>query len=397
MKLAIFTGTPLFEKPLYVGNPMMEEETKRKFFKYMDDVFTRNYFTNNGPMVQRLEEEIAKIHSVKHCVAVCNATIGEILVLKALELKGEIILPSFTFISTAHSCLWQGAKTVFCDISADSLTIDANSAVKLISADTSAIIGVHLFGNTCDVKALELLCKDKNIKLIFDAAHAFNCSYGKTPVGNFGNAEILSFHATKFFSTFEGGAILTNDSQLDAALRILRNFGFRNYDDVGFLGINAKMSEASAAIGLASLDSINLRLVRLKETYEMYREELHSIPGIKLLSMGDRGKTNYHYIPILINQDKFGLPRDLLYQVLWKENIIARRYFYPGCHRMEPYKTIYPDAYKKLPVTESIVQRILCLPSNLQNPKKDIPAIVEVIKSVQEHKDKVLAWAKIRS
>lgn len=394
MKLAIFTGSPVFKEPLYVGYPMVEDETKRKFFKYMEDIFARNCFTNNGPMVQRLEEEIARIHSVKHCIAVCNATIGEILVLEALGLKGEIILPSFTFIATAHGCLWQGAKTIFCDISADSLTIDVNSAKSLISADTSAIIGVHLFGNICDIKALEGLCKNKNIKLVFDAAHAFNCSYGDTPVGNFGNAEILSFHATKFFSTFEGGAILTNDSQLDALIRNLRNFGFRNYDDVGFLGINAKMPEASAAMGLASLDVINIRSERFKESYQIYREKLDSIPGIKLISVGERGKSNYHSIPILIDQDKFGVPRDILYRILWQENIIARRYFYPGCHKMEPYKTMYPDTYKKLPVTENIAQRILCLPSNLQNPKRDITKIVEVITSAQEHKDQVLKWEK---
>lgn len=395
MKLAIFSGSAAFKKPLYVGYPIVEKETKRKFFKYSEDIFSQNYFTNNGPMVQRLEEEVARIHSVKHCIAVCNATIGQILVLKALELKGQVILPSFTFVATAHSCLWQGVKTTFCDISADSLTIDVNLAKALINSDTSAIMGVHLFGNLCEVSLLEKLCREKNIKLVFDAAHAFNCTYGDTAVGNFGNAEILSFHATKFFSTFEGGAVLTNDSQLDKRIRSLRNFGFRDYDNVGFLGINAKMPETCAAMGIASLDAINIRQERLKKNYEIYTKQLDSVPGVKLISIGERGRSNYHYIPVLIDSKKFGITRDLLYRILWKENIIARRYFYPGCHKMQPYKKLYPDSYKRLAVTENIGQRILCLPSNLENPKRDITKITEVIISAHQQRNAVLKWAKI--
>ena len=390
MKLAIFTNKPTFDKPLYVGTPIVEKEVRESYFKYMGEVFERNWLTNNGPLVQKLEEKIAKIHGVKHCIAVCNATIGEILVLKALNLEREVILPSFTFISTAHACLWQGAKTIFCDISPDTLGIDPDKAEKLITKNTCAIIGVHLFGNTCDIKRLSKLSKKHNLKLIFDAAHAFNCYYGDKPVGCFGDAVILSFHATKFFGTFEGGAVLTDNPELSVKLRFLRNFGFRTYDEVSFLGINGKMTESHAAMGLASLDFLESRAGLLKENYAVYCRQLSAIPGIRVLQIGREGKSNYQYVVIFVDKIKFGLSRDLLYRILWRENVIARRYFYPGCHRMEPYKTSYPEAYKRLSVTEDIAANVLCLPSGFKEPQKEISKIVNIIKLAHDEADAVL-------
>jgi len=390
MELALFSGNPSFKKPLYVGAPIIEEEVKERYFKYMSEVFRHNWFTNNGPMVQRLETEIAKLHCVEYCVAVCNATIGEILALKALGLNKEAILPSFTFIATAHACLWEGVKTVFCDISPDNLGLDPDKAENLVTKDTRAIIGVHLFGNLCDIERLSNLAKKYNMKLIFDAAHAFYCSYGDIPIGSFGDAVILSFHATKFFGTFEGGAILTNDGELAEKLRFLRNFGFRTYDDVDFLGINGKMTESQAAMGLASLDFIDKRVELLKKNYTIYREQLSSIPGIRVLPVGKDGKSNYQYVVIFIDNEKFGISRDALCHILWKENVIARRYFYPGCHRMEPYKGLYPEAYKRLGVTEDIGANILCLPSGFKAPEKEISKIVNIIKTAHDNADKIL-------
>jgi len=394
MKLAIFTGKPAFKKALYVGAPIVEKEVRKSYFKYMEKVFANNWFTNNGPLVQKLEAEIANRHGARHCIALCNGTIAEIIALKALNLKGEIILPSFTFIATAHACLWQNIETVFCDISPETLCIDAKAAEKLITKKTCGIFGVHLFSNICDIDALLKLCKKYNLKLIFDAAHAFNCSWGDTPIGAFGDAVILSFHATKFFGTFEGGAILTNNSELAERIRFLVNFGFCGYDNVKFLGINGKMSESSAAMGLASIQAIDDRLIRLKNTFSVYCAQLSPIPGITVLPVGQNGHSNYQYIVIFVDEKRFGISRDILYNILWKENIIARRYFYPGCHRMEPYINLYPDAYKRLPVTEKVAKSVLCLPANLRNPEKDIRKIANIIRTAHENIKEISAWAR---
>src|SRR3989338_898088 len=257
--------------------------------------------------------------------------------------------------------------------------IDLGKVESLITKKTCAVIGVHLFGNVCDVKGLEKICNKHKLKLIFDAAHAFGCYLNNMPIGGFGNAEILSFHATKFFNTFEGGAILTNDSELSNRIKFLRNFGFRGYDDVGYLGINGKMSESSAAMGLASLPSLRTRLERLENNYYSYRKYLNHIPGIELLSVGVSGRSNYQYVVVFVDKEKFRVSRDTLLHVLVKENVFARRYFYPGCHRMGPYNILYPNAYKNLPITEDTAERILCLPTGFKNPQKYVPTIVNII------------------
>lgn len=394
MKLAIETDIPAFKEPLHVGFPHTEAGIQEGFFHLMEKVFARAYLTNDGPFLRDLEEKIGHIHGVKHCVAVCNGTIGQMILLEALGIEGEVILPAFTFISTAHAVHWQKLRPVFCDISKDTLTIDVASAERSITSKTSAILGVHLFGNVCDVEGLTQLKQTYGIKLIFDAAHAFRCSLGDNYIGGFGEAEFFSFHATKFFSTFEGGAILTNDSCLAEKLKLLRNFGFQNIDLVGSLGINAKMSEPSAAMGLASLQVIEDRKKRLKKNYQLYREILSNIPGIHTVPIGQNGKSNYHYVVILIDKEDYGVSRDILYEVLWRENIFARRYFYPGCHRMEPYNTLWPNASERLPVTEDVIQRILCLPSNIAEPEADIATICDIIRCVYERADEVLKWEK---
>lgn len=359
----------------------------------MEEAFDRNYLTNNGPLVQQLENEIAGRSQVEYCTAVCNGTLAQLLILKAFELEGEVILPSFTFISTAHACLWQKLSPVFCDISPIDLMIDPPRAEELITDRTSAVIGVHLFGNICDVTGLTDICRRHGLKLILDAAHAFGCRLGETPVGGLGQAEFFSFHATKFFSTFEGGAILTNDPHLDHRIKLLRNFGFRGYDDVGFLGINAKMSEASAAMGLASLPRLDQRMAQARETDALYRRHLSGIPGISLLETGRQGTTNYHYLVIMVDGDAFGVSRDTLNKVLWQENVKTRRYFYPGCHRMEPYRSLHDYPADHLPVTRKISKEILCLPTNLVRGEKDIEMITQIIKDVHRQAERINQWA----
>jgi dTDP-4-amino-4,6-dideoxygalactose transaminase len=392
MSLAIFNGRPAFSKPQLVGVPFVEPEVRERYHKLMDEVFDRKYFTNNGPLVQRFESKIAALHNVAHCSVINNATIAQILLLKALGLKGEVILPSFTFIATAHACLWQNLDVVFCDISPDTLMIDPEKAERLITPRTCAVIGVHLFGNVCNVESLTKLCKKYGLKLIFDAAHAFNCSLGDKPVGGFGDGEFLSFHATKFLGTFEGGAVLTSDGELNEKIGYLRNFGFVDYDMVTSLGINGKMSESSAAMGLASLPMIGKRTEKLAHIHRAYRDALDGIPGIRLLPVGETGRSNYRYAVILVNQEHFGVSRDTLCLALWKENIQARRYFYPGCHQMEYYRAAHPSHADPLEVTNLVSQQVICLPTNLDNPDVDTETISTIIREVQLKAEEVNQW-----
>jgi dTDP-4-amino-4,6-dideoxygalactose transaminase len=376
VSLALLGGEPAFPRPLAVGAPIVEPETRERYQRLMADVFERNWLTNDGPLVRQLEEEVARLHSVRHCAAVCNATLAQVLLLRALDLRGEVVLPSFTFAATAHACRWQGLAPVFCDVSPDTLMAGPAEVERALTPLTRAVVGVHLFGNVGDADGLAAACARRGLALLFDAAHAFGCARGERPVGGSGRAEILSFHATKAFSTFEGGAVLTNDRDLDARIRALRNFGFRGYDDVAWLGLNGKLSESAAALGLASLPALPQRWARNRAIYEAYRSRLAEVPGVRVLAVGEQGRSNFHYVPALVEEEAFGLSRDLLYRVLWSENVLARRYFHPGLHRMAAYAQAGPGA--ALPVTEAVSDRILCLPTGFAG-SADPAATVETI------------------
>src|SRR5438552_8694003 len=242
LDLAIFGGKRAFDAPLHVGRPNIGD--RRALLKRINDLLDRSWLTNDGPLLQEFEDRICELAEVKYCVAVCNATIGLELVIKALGLSGEVILHSFTFIATAHALRWHGVTPVFCDIDPNTHNIDPLQVAELITELTSGIIGVHVWGRPCNVDALADLARRHNLKLLFDAAHAFGCSHTGRMIGGFGDAEIFSFHATKFVNTFEGGAIVTNDSELAAKLRLMRNFRFAGLDTVTSLGSNGQMNEA---------------------------------------------------------------------------------------------------------------------------------------------------------
>lgn len=253
--LAILGGTPAFQEQLHVGRPNVGN--RDRLLQRINDIFDRKWLTNNGPYVQELEQRIADLIGVKHCIAMCNGTVALEIAIRALGLSGEVIVPAFTFIATAHALYWQGIVPVFCDIDPSTHSIDPASVQKVITPRTTGIIGVHLWGKPCDVDALTEIAMKYNLKLLFDAAHAFGCSYKGRMVGNFGNAEVFSFHATKFFNTGEGEAVVTNDDDLARKIRLMRNFGFARYDGVIYIGTNGKMNEISAAVGLTNLESMD--------------------------------------------------------------------------------------------------------------------------------------------
>lgn len=242
--LAIFGGTPTFVDKLHVGRPNIGN--RENLLSRINDILDRKWLTNNGIYVQEFERQIAEFVGVKHCIATCNATVALEIAIRAVGFTGEVIIPSFTFIATAHALKWQEIIPVFCDIDPHTHNIDPNKIVQSITPRTTGIIGVHLWGRPCNVEALSEIADTHNLKLMFDAAHAFGCSHQGRMIGSFGDAEVFSFHATKFLNTFEGGAIVTNSDELAEKIRLMTNFGFAGYDRVIYIGTNGKMNEVSA-------------------------------------------------------------------------------------------------------------------------------------------------------
>jgi dTDP-4-amino-4,6-dideoxygalactose transaminase len=377
-ELAICGGAPAFSEDLCVGRPNIGDRTT--LLKRINQMLDARWLSNDGPLVEEFERRVAEYVGVRHCVAMCNGTIALEITLRALGLSGEVIVPSFTFIATAHALQWQQMTPVFADIDPVHHLIDPQRIEELITSRTRAIIGVHLWGDSCDVEQIATIAERHHLKVIFDAAHAFGCTHKGKMIGGFGDAEVFSFHATKFFNTFEGGAVTTNDAELARKLRLMRNFGFSDYDEVTECGTNGKMIEVAAAMGLTSLESLTLFIDTNRRNYELYQRELDGITGIRLLTFDSHEKSNYQYVVLELDEDVAGISRDQLLQILWAERVIARRYFYPGCHRMEPYRTLYPESGQHLPVTERVVKQVLVLPTGTAISADDIRAISAIIR-----------------
>jgi len=377
--LAINGAPPAFEHPLHVGRPNIG--SRETFQKYVDNIFEQRWLSNNGPMVQELERRIAGLHEVKHCVAMCNGTIALEIAIRALELEGEVIVPSYTFIATAHALNWQAITPVFADIDPLTHNLDPVAVRNMITPRTTGIIGVHLWGRAAPVNELQAIAEEHDLKLMFDAAHAFGCSYKGRMIGNFGSCEVLSFHATKFFNTFEGGAVLTNDDELAEAMRLMRNFGFLSMDKVIHPGTNGKMIEVAAAMGLANLDAIGGVIETNRSNHQVYNEALSGLPGIGLLAYDEAERNNFQYVVMEVGEE-CPVSRDRIIETLHAENIRARRYFWPGCHNMQPYRELYPHAGLMLPNTQRVADRVVVLPTGTtmdNNMISDVAAVIRVL------------------
>jgi dTDP-4-amino-4,6-dideoxygalactose transaminase len=322
---------------------------------------------------------------VKHCIAMCNGTVALEIAARALGLAGEVIVPAFTFIATAHALQWQEITPVFCDIDPQTHNIDPRQIERMITPRTTGIIGVHVWGRPCDVTALEEIAEHHHLKVIYDAAHAFGCAHQGQMIGNFGHAEVFSFHATKFFNTFEGGAITTNDDVLANKARLMHNFGFAGMDNVIYIGTNGKMTEVSAAMGLVGLEQLNEVIDTNYQNYRTYQRELQGIPGVRLVTYDGTDKRNFQYIVLEVNSDAAQISRDQLVEILHTENVRARRYFYPGCHQMEPYRSYFPHAGLLLPETERLTQRVLSLPTGTSVGEEEIERICHIIRFTVAH------------
>lgn len=369
--LAVNGAPPAFAEPLHVGRPNIGN--RDGFLRRVETILDNQWLTNNGPMVQEFEQRIAAHLGVKHCIAMCNGTIALEIAIRALGLEGEVILPSWTFVATAHALYWQGITPVFADIDPATHNLDPAAVRRMITPRTTGIIGVHLWGRAAPVDELQAIADEHGLKLMFDAAHAFGSSYKGQSIGSFGACEVLSFHATKAFNTMEGGAVTTNDDELADAMRLMRNFGFKGYDNVIHPGTNGKMIEVCAAMGLANLDGLDAVLDANRRNHQEYRRALAGIPGITLLDYDPAERNSHHYVVLEVG-DECPVSRDEIIAALHAENILARKYFWPGCHGMQPYRDLFPHAGLLLPNTCALAERVIVLPN--------MPDAISVIGSV---------------
>jgi dTDP-4-amino-4,6-dideoxygalactose transaminase len=382
-QLAILGGIPEFHDILHVGRPNIGD--RDRLLARINDLLDRKWLSNRGPFVQDLEQRICNLLGVKHCIAMCNGTLALEIAIRACDLIGEVIVPSFTFVATAHALQWQEITPVFCDIDPNTHNIDPIKIERMITPRTTGIVGVHLWGRPCAVEALKEIADRHRLKLLFDASHAFNCSYRGQMIGNFGEAEVFSFHATKFFNTFEGGAVVTNNDDLAAKIRLMQNFGFAGYDRVIYIGTNGKMNEVEAAMGLTGLESLDTFMATNHRNYECYQQGLQDITGVRLISYDQTERCNYQYVVLEVDEAVAGISRDRLMEILHAENILARRYFFPGCHQLEPYRSYFPHSGLLLPETEALAQKVLLLPTGTSISIQDVQAISQIIRLVIDH------------
>ena len=375
-------GSPQFSEPLHVGRPNIGN--RERFLQRINEMLDRRWLSNDGPLVREFEAAVAGHIGVKHCIALCNATIGLEIAIRATGMKGEVIVPAYTFIATAHALTWQGIRPIFADIEPETHNLDPVSVERLITPRTTGIIGVHVWGRPCDTKALEDIGRRHGLTVMYDAAHAFGSSCEGTMVGNFGECEVFSFHATKFLNSFEGGAVVTNDDALAGKIRLMRNFGFKGFDNVVTLGTNGKMSEPCAAMGLTSLECVQELIAINERNHTAYRDHLAGIPGIHLLERGDGERHNFQYVVMEVDGLKYGKSRDELVDKLHSENVIARKYFWPGCHRMQPYFTENPEASLSLPATEQVAPRVIVLPTGETVNPQMIARICKIIRDLSQ-------------
>lgn len=371
-------------EPLYVGRPNIGDRTM--FLARVTEMLDRRWLSNDGPLVREFETEVAKIVDVRHAIATCNATVALELASRALGMHDEVIIPSYTFVATAHALQWQGITPVFVDIDPRTHTLDPDKIEEAITPRTTGIIGVHLWGVPCDADRIEDIARRHSLVVMYDASHAFGCSRGKKMVGGFGRCEVFSFHATKFINCLEGGAIVTNDDDLATRLRLMRNFGFQGFDNVVYLGVNAKMNEASAAMGLTNLAAMPVIIDANHRNYMRYGRMLAGIRGVELIRYDDSERNNFQYVTLQVDEEAFGCSRDGLVAELHKHNVIARKYFWPGCHRMEPYRTLQPKAGEKLSNTERIASRVVVLPTGLAVGTEDVDRVCGIIRACSEMK-----------
>ncbi|MCI8490145.1 MAG: DegT/DnrJ/EryC1/StrS family aminotransferase [Lachnospiraceae bacterium] len=353
------------------------------FEEYMEEIrpmWESHWLTNIGVKHQKLEDKLKEYLQVSHVSLMSNGHMALELALQALDLKGEVITTPFTFASTTHAIVRNNLEPVFCDIDPIDFTIDVKKIEALVTDKTSAILPVHVYGNICNIEAVEQISNKYGLKVIYDAAHAFGVTYRDAGVGNFGDASVFSFHATKVYNTIEGGAVCFKDKEFDRKLYRLKNFGIRNEEVVDGIGANAKMNEFQASMGLCNLRYIDEEIERRRHLTECYRERLAGKRGIQLNVQQEHVKSNYAYYPIIIDEEQFGASRDQVCEELKTHGIYVRKYFYPITSEFSCYQGQF--ASEKTPVAWLVSKRVITLPLYGELEERVIHKICDIILSM---------------
>jgi dTDP-4-amino-4,6-dideoxygalactose transaminase len=354
-----------------------------EFIPYLEAIWSNKTLTNGGPFHQKLERALCDYLGVEHVSLFTNGTLALVTALQALRITGEVITTPYSFVATAHSLLWNGIKPVFVDIDPDTLNLDPSKIEAAITPQTTAIMPVHCYGHPCDVEAIQKIADSYNLKVIYDAAHSFGVQCHCGSVLTHGDLSVLSFHATKVFNTFEGGAIVCPDAKTKQRIDHLKNFGFVDEVTVVAPGINGKMSEVNAAFGLTQLKHIDSALNLRALIAARYYAELADLPGIRCLKDSGERVSNHSYFPILI-EAQYPISRDELYMRMRERNIFARRYFYPLISDFPMYRGIPSADPSRLPVANEIARKVLCLPIYPALKEEDQMRVINIIRDLSK-------------
>ncbi|MBU1013204.1 MAG: DegT/DnrJ/EryC1/StrS family aminotransferase [Bacteroidetes bacterium] len=366
--------------PIFVSQPSLPD--LEELLPYLEEIWKSKRLTNFGPFHKQFETELAKFLGVPYISIFTNGTLALLTALKALDIKGEVITTPYSFVATTHSLRWNNIKPVFIDIESDYCTMDPEKIEAAITSETTAILPVHVYGNPCKVEQIKEIAAKYGLKVIYDAAHAFGVNYKGQSICNFGDLSILSFHATKVFNTFEGGAIVCHDAQTKVRIDHLTNFGFKDETTVIATGINSKMNEIQAAIGILQLKKHKDNILQRKIISENYRKKLKQCKGISTLAQPTDTISNYAYFPIFINEKDYGISRDALYEKLKQNGIFGRRYFYPLISNFPIYNDLDSSKPENLKVATLKADSVICLPIfPLMKPE----SFDRIIRTIIEH------------
>ena len=371
-----------FDAPVHVTRPVLPPLAT--IMARLEEIWTSQQLTNIGVQHERLERALRAHLGVRQLSLFTNGTIALTTAIRALDLSGEVLTTPFTFPATPHALSWSGLTPVFCDIDPVTLNLDPAAAERAVTDRTSGILAVHVYGNACDVVGLRRVADRHGLKIIYDAAHAFGARVGNTPIGTFGDVTMFSFHATKLFHTAEGGALACGDAALKAKIDDIRNFGIHGPDRVEAIGLNGKMSELHAALGLCVLECIGDELVQRRRLLARYVERLAPLQGIACLQTVNGAAGSCQYCVVRVDRAAFGCSRDLLHDGLRRYNVFTRKYFYPLCADYDCYRTLPSAAAANLPVAARAVREVLCLPLYGALTESDVDRICDMIVAVRE-------------
>jgi dTDP-4-amino-4,6-dideoxygalactose transaminase len=367
----------IMTNPIFVTQPSLP--SLDEFMPYLQQIWQNKQLTNNGQFHQELEKELSEYLGVKYISLFCNGTIALITALQALRITGEVITTPYSFVASTHAIWWNNINPVFVDIEQDYLTLDPKKIEAAITPKTSAILAVHVYGNPCKVDEINKIAETYGLKVIYDACHTFGVKINNEPILNFGDLSVMSFHATKVYNTFEGGAIICHNEAMKKRIDNLKNFGFAGETTVVAPGINAKMNEFQAAMGLVQLKTIDKVILKRKQIAEYYRDGLKKVEGISYLNDIDHVRHCYSYFPIFIDPVKYGKTRDELYDYLKLNNINGRRYFYPLISQFPTYRGLESAKSGNLPIAEKATQAVICLPFYPNLEISDLDEIIRLI------------------